>query len=706
MRVVILSLFAGVLAAEASPIGRVVELIEGLKSKIVADGAAEQEIYDKYACWCEKTTARKAKAIEDAKVLIEELSKSILELNGRLGTYSAEIAKLSKDVKDTTESIATAEEMRAKDHEEYIKKKGDLERALVNVKKAIDVLSGGTSGFTPAMVETRMLTVEAGVRAALHSYSSVSDKSATDLSAIKSFLSNPQGAMVQTKANPALGTYAPKSDVIQGILAQMKDDFEKELGTSAEEEATAAKDHTQLMETKRADLELLTVTLTKTKVNQGEDTKQLAEDKQEREETQLQLKTDEKFFDDTKDSCKAKAEMWSGRSRARTEELAAIDEAIGILSSPNATATFDSSATTFIQVSSRQMSPSRATAYDILKKTARASSSHSLRLATIASTVSTTGHFDSVLKDIDVMIANLRAEEKADIEHKDWCESEKSAAAAKNENLEYDKDQLAKKLERAEEQKKVLEDEVIATDSEKTDTIAAMNASLATRNEENEAFKQALKDDADAVKLIGMALESLSRVYGLIQQPEYKENPDTAPETFEGEYGGRQSEGGGILAILSMIKEDIEKEMKTASKEEAEALEAYTKEAKDSAATVKALEEKLVSLGQDIASKMKEIAALDGVLEDKSNSKTATDDYLEELKPNCDWVDTHFDSRMSARKAEMEGLQKAKAVLAGAGADEEVALVVGKQTVDQELQALDETEKSFTKSFLQRSHRK
>jgi hypothetical protein len=35
-------------------------------------------VYDKFACWCEKTTASKAAAIEDAKVSIEDLSKSIL----------------------------------------------------------------------------------------------------------------------------------------------------------------------------------------------------------------------------------------------------------------------------------------------------------------------------------------------------------------------------------------------------------------------------------------------------------------------------------------------------------------------------------------------------------------------------------------------------------------------------------------------------
>ena len=44
-------------------------------------------------------------------------------------------------------------------------------------------------------------------------------------------------------------------------------------------------------------------------------------------------------------------------------------------------------------------------------------------------------------------------------------------------------------------------------------------------------------------------------------RPEYKANEDTAPETFSGDYEGRKSEGGGVIAILSMIKEDIENEV-------------------------------------------------------------------------------------------------------------------------------------------------
>jgi len=720
MRVVVLALFVAAAANSQSetPIDKVVTLIEGLRAKIVADGEHEQTVYDKYACWCEETTARKAAAIEDAKTLIEELAKRILELKGRLGTYVAEIAKLEKDVKETTEAIDKAEEVRAKEKEAYIKKKGDLEHALSNLIKAIETLTAGTTfeksegqlakeasmekAGIKASEETKLLSVAAGLRSALSTYNDVSYKS-VDVAPIKSFLSNPQGAMVQLHSNPALGTYNSQSGVIQGILSQMKDDFEKELEDSAKEEEEAESNHAQLMETKRADLALLESTLIKTKQNQGDDTQQLAEDMQERSETQKQLKADEKFFDETKVSCSEKAKQWSGRSQSRTEELYAIDEAVGILTSPEAKATFENSSTTFLQLSeATEPAKERTAAYDILKKAAV--KAHSLRLATMATTVSTTGHFDMVIRDIDVMVENLRAEEKADIEHRDWCESERKSAEFKNENLQYDQEQLTQKIERAEGQRVKLEEEVAKTDMEKNETLTAMAEALATRNSENKAFKQALKDDSDAVMLISQALEVLSEQYGpeaaLLQQPEYKSNSDTPPETFEGTDTRKKSEGTGILAILSMIKEDIEKEMKVASAEEAEALKAYEDLRADSQATVDALDAKIVSLGQDVAAKMKEIADLGAVKQNKADSEAATDAFLTDLGPNCDWVDKYFDSRMEKRKAEMDGLQEAKAVLAGADS-EGPALITQHASVDEELKDLDETEKKFQRSFLQ-----
>ena len=37
-----------------TPVTKVVELINEMKAKIEADGKAEQKVYDKFACWCEK----------------------------------------------------------------------------------------------------------------------------------------------------------------------------------------------------------------------------------------------------------------------------------------------------------------------------------------------------------------------------------------------------------------------------------------------------------------------------------------------------------------------------------------------------------------------------------------------------------------------------------------------------------------------------
>jgi hypothetical protein len=82
----------------ASPVTKVVELIKELEAKVIADGEMEQKVYDKFACWCEKTTDRKAKAIEQAKVDIARLGNEVLSLKGKVATLSAEIAKLQKKI--------------------------------------------------------------------------------------------------------------------------------------------------------------------------------------------------------------------------------------------------------------------------------------------------------------------------------------------------------------------------------------------------------------------------------------------------------------------------------------------------------------------------------------------------------------------------------------------------------------------------------
>merc|ERR1719386_600921 len=152
-----------------SPISRVVELIQELKAKIEADGKAEQKTYDKFACWCEKTLARKAAAIDAAKETITKTQQEIIELKGKLGELGATIKQLEKEIAENEEARKEATEIRDKENEDYEAEKTESEQCIGALEAAIKVLSG--AGTKKAMLETlqeaQLLSVVAGVKGVL-----------------------------------------------------------------------------------------------------------------------------------------------------------------------------------------------------------------------------------------------------------------------------------------------------------------------------------------------------------------------------------------------------------------------------------------------------------------------------------------------------------------------------------------------------------
>merc|ERR1712196_569041 len=69
--------------------------------------------------------------------------------------------------------------------------------------------------------------------------------------------------------------------------------------------------------------------------------KDQAETEQQYDETTKQMKEDTAFFDEAKKACNAKADEWSERVRARTEELHGINKAVEILTADDAKALFN-----------------------------------------------------------------------------------------------------------------------------------------------------------------------------------------------------------------------------------------------------------------------------------------------------------------------------------------------------------------------------
>merc|ERR1719159_1996992 len=128
--------------------------------------------------------------------------------------------------------------------------------------------------------------------------------------------------------------------------------------------------------------------------------------------------------------------------------------------------------------------------------------------------------------------------------------------------------------------------------------------------------------------------------------PEYTNDPDKAPETsWSGSgYGGRKSETGGIIAILEMLVEDTEKEMKEGRADNADAQAKYMKQNGALQETLDSQEETKANTETEKADLEEKMANYEKFKKEKSDDKGASEDEKKSLGTDCAWVKSHFQS--------------------------------------------------------------
>merc|ERR1719253_2343135 len=111
---------------------------------------------------------------------------------------------------------------------------------------------------------------------------------------------------------------------------------------------------------------------------------------------------------------------------------------------------------------------------------------------------------------------------------------------------------------------------------------------------------------------------------------------------------------------------DLKKEFQTAKAAEEEAQADYedvlkdaTKKREVSARATTEKEGSKAGMEEELTKKKKRIAGL-------TDELTETVDVIKDLHEDCDWLLTNFEERKKLRAAEIESLQRARAILAGA----------------------------------------
>ena len=683
-------------AAQLNPVTRVVELMEGLTKKIIADGDAEQDLYDKFKCWCTKVINAKTSSIAANEARIDELEMYIDDLESGRVELTSERQELEAEIAGLEKAIEAETAMRKKEAEDYAAAKDEMDKAIAALKGAVFTLGNATEEHMPAMLVSKLekvLKVGKGFLAK------------NDMSELHKILDVPTADWKKLNREATFKKkYEARSGGIQDILKDMLKTFEDNLeeATAAEEKAEA--DFDALMEAKKTQLSTAKQALLDKSGEKGARGEALAASKEEKEDLEGQNERDAGYLSDTKKTCEERATEWDERKKLRAEEIAAIQEAIGILHSDDARDTFkksfDSQGLFFTQLNQlRHKHPHRGqqkTALSLIKSLA--SSSKDIRVAQLVVALGATGAkeepnpvdsmtdeeladpFKEVIAMIDGLIEELETEESDDLKTKEQCEKERmeNTQEAKMVSKEIDTnvetiDRLTAQIEAAEKMIKQIEAEIQDLEVEIRD--AGDN-----RAKENAEYMAAEAEDNAAVELVSNAMGVLEKFYeenGLkftqlhAEVRRAGEEPfvaageaPTPPPAMSTTDGSRESKG--VIMMLEMIKEDIEKDIAKAKKQEEEAQAAYDKLVEDIEAAIQAKEQTKSDLEGEMASDSEARTQENTTMADNQGQLKAVMDYLKEIAPGCDFIAMNFNIRLTNRQMEVDGLKKAKSILQGA----------------------------------------
>merc|ERR1719379_1720631 len=276
--------------------------------------------------------------------------------------------------------------------------------------------------------------------------------------------------------------------------------------------------------------------------------------------------------------------------------------------------------------------------------------------------------FEKVKKMIDEMVAVLKKDQEDEVKHRDFCveefdENEKQTLVKSNEIKD-----LEGLIAKSEATMKTLDEEMAAL----KDSIKEMQKQMAKASEErelqNKDFQTVVADQRATQEILKKALKRLESFYkkALLQareEPVPGAEVAPPPPAFKA-YKKNEGSSGVMTMIENVIKEAATSEAE-AIKDEADSQAGYEEFIKNSNDAIAKANSEIVAKTEQKAETEATMVQAKADLESAVRDSAELAAYKAELHDSCDFVLKNFDTRQAARMDEIEGLQKAKAILSG-----------------------------------------
>lgn len=659
-----------------NPIRKVVTLLQDMQKEIQVEMDKEKELYEKFMCFCNSNGGELATKAAEAKAAIEEFSSKLKAEEAETVRIAQELIEHKTDRENAKKDLAEATSLRTKEKADYDATSADRKTNIGALGQAIPTLEKAMAGGASFI----QLPHSRLIKRIAQENQNIDD---WDRKALVAFLE-------QKQSN---GDEGPSSGQIVGVMKQLKDDMEAEDKEADEDEAKNAAGFAELKSSKEKEIEFATEAIETKTVRKGELAVSVVQTKDSLEDTQDELVQTEKMTQQMATECATKDKAFKAQEKSRTEEIAAVGEAIKILNEDEALALFQNTmgnnnapqqgALDFLQKDHRRASKFQK-GQAVLAEAALHFPSTPLKLIlfTMNSKLHLQGKgkvqkFTEVIKMVDDMIVILGKEQANDVKHKTFCaeEFEKNAddESATNEKIA----QLDASISQTTDELETLAEEIGTLGQSIKDLDKAVATATEQRKEEHAAYVEAQTMNEAAIALLQKAKARLEKVYkpSFAQTDSFlqirmrtrmhtkAEDEDDAEDDQEPK---KSDKGGGVLGLMDMMIHELESGGKDAEFEEKTAQKDYSKLMSDSQAS---RAQDIKSLTDKEGAKAEKEVKLEGL---KGKAATAATELMNvkeaasNLHADCDFIVQNFDLRKEARTNEIESLKNAKAILSGA----------------------------------------
>jgi len=506
------------------------------------------------------------------------------------------------------------------------------------------------------------------------------------------------GAFLQAgDKQPYYKSYSPRSGVIFGILNQLKEEFEAQLSTSQSTEGKGKGDYEGMSQAKEEQVEVGKKKLDDMEGEHSENQKALSDAKEDLDLTRKQRTADVEFLRNLKLTCQGLDKQWELRSKTRSQEILAVAETLTILTEDDAQDLMAKSVTLLQEHAGTQltsaMRAARSSAASVLRRAAQepvfdaddllaawrgrksgvsvgAAAGPRVQLSTLAVTVQLDA-FTKVKEAMDKMVAQLKAENQEEVKFKAFCDEQLD----QNEKATYvkteEKEDLEMKIDKLAALMKKLAEDIDAAKKQIADTKVEVKKASESREQENSVFQTTVADQRATQEILKKAIARLRAFYKKEgagnQRPEDVEEAlvqQTPPVQFN--KFKKNAGASPVMGLITQIIEDSKQLEDEAVSGEAKAQADYEAFVKDSNALIAELSDAITAKTKAIAGAKVETADAEGDHESALEELESLAAYNADLHGQCDFVLKNFEIRQRARLQEMEAIQEAKGILAGA----------------------------------------